>query len=105
MIYSVLYSENASKDIDDIFEYIAYELLSPENAKGQVARIIKSIDSLEKFPFRYKLYYEEPWLSKGLRCFSVDNYMIFYYPVEKDKIVRVIRIMYSSRDIKEELSK
>ncbi len=105
MIYKVIYSDSALKDIDEIYEYIAYDLLVPEIAESQVGRIIMAIDSLENLPYRYKVYDEEPWLSNGLRCFSVDNYMVFYYPVEEDGIVRVIRIIYGGRDIKTELSR
>jgi toxin ParE1/3/4 len=34
-------------------------------------------------PFRYQLYEKEPWHSKGLRVLPIDNYLVFYMPVEK----------------------
>ncbi len=105
MIYKVIYSGSALNDIDKIYEYIAYELLVPETAKEQIDRIIKAIDALETFPYRYKIYDEEPWLSQGIRCFTIDNYMVFYYPLENDGIIRVLRIIYGGRDIKTVLSK
>lgn len=37
--YSVIYSLEARNDIKGIYSYIAYELLAPENAEGQVNRI------------------------------------------------------------------
>ncbi len=103
MIYRVLYSAAAKKDLKSIYEYIAYKLLVPEIAYGQIDRIIKAIDTLETLPYRYKVYDEEPWASEGLRCFTVDNYMVFYYPIKEDCVVRVIRIMYGGRDINAEL--
>ncbi len=105
MIYTVIYSDAAKRDIDKIYEYIAYKLLAPKTAKKQVNRIIKIIDSLEKLPYRFSLYNEEPWFNNGLRCTTVDNYMVFYYPIDKTGIVQVLRIIYGGRDIKTELSK
>ncbi len=105
MIYKVLYSAAARSDVKAIYEYIAYQLLVPETAKAQVDRIIQAIDSLEKLPYRFKVYDEEPWRNKGLRCFTVDNYMVFYLPIDALGVVRVIRIMYGGRDIKAELDR
>lgn len=34
MIFDVSYSAEASQDLRDIYEYIAYELLAPETAAG-----------------------------------------------------------------------
>ncbi|MDD6564758.1 MAG: type II toxin-antitoxin system RelE/ParE family toxin, partial [Clostridiales bacterium] len=41
--------------------------------------------------------------SKGLRVFSVGNYMVFYLPVEEKNTVSVIRIMYGGRNIEKQL--
>ena len=37
--YKVRLNQQAFREIDDIFSYIALEKLSPENAKGQTDRI------------------------------------------------------------------
>lgn len=37
--YNVKLNPRALRDIDDIFAYIVFEKLSPENAKGQTDRI------------------------------------------------------------------
>ena len=39
---------------------IAFELLEPEYAVGQIARIEKMIMQLEKFPEKFKQYEVEP---------------------------------------------
>ena len=41
--YKVKVNPRAIREIDHIFEYIANEKLAPENAKGHVDRIKKSI--------------------------------------------------------------
>ena len=48
--YKVKVTPRAIRDLDHIYEYIANEKLAPENAKGQVDRIKKSILSLDTFP-------------------------------------------------------
>ena len=42
-IYEVEVSEQADSDLRGIFEYIAFELQSPENASGQLDRLEKQI--------------------------------------------------------------
>ena len=37
MIYEIEISEQAEVDLRGIYEYIAFELLAPENASGQLA--------------------------------------------------------------------
>lgn len=41
--YKVKISPRAMREIDSIYEYIAKDKLSPENAKGQVERIKRAI--------------------------------------------------------------
>lgn len=52
--YEVRMSNQANYDIKSIYEYIAFELLSPENAVGQVFRLEESILNLETLPERFK---------------------------------------------------
>ena len=42
MIYEVEISEQADSDLRGIFEYIVFELQSPENASGQLNRLEKT---------------------------------------------------------------
>ena len=80
MNYEVELSEQADSDLRGIFEYIAFELQSPENASGQLDRLEEQILSLDIMPERYRKYENEPWKSRGLRVLPVDNYVIFYIP-------------------------
>lgn len=104
MSYRVYYTEQAESDLKAIYEYIAYTLLVPETAKKITGRIMTEISSLNEMPMRYPLYKKEPWKSKGLRNFSVGNYMVFYLPVEDKNAVAVIRIMYGGRNIEKQLA-
>ena len=103
MILEVVISDQADADMRGIFEYIAFTLLAPENATGQLDRLENGILSLEQYPMRYRAYEKEPWHSRGLRVLSVDNYVVLYIPNEETKVVTVIRVMYGGRNIDKEL--
>ena len=66
MIYDVQISNQAESDLRSIFEYIAFELQSVQNAAGQLDRLEESILSLDQMPDRYRAYEKEPWHSRGL---------------------------------------
>ena len=103
MIYDVQISNQAEIDLRSIFEYIAYNLRSLQNAVGQLKRLEESISSLDQIPERFKAYQNEPWHSRGLRVMSVDNYLVFYIPDSQTKSVNVLRVMYGGRDVDAQL--
>lgn len=103
MKYDVTLTVQAENDLRGIFEYIAFELLSPENAAGQLDRIEEKILSLGEYPEKFRLYDREPWKSRNTRVVTVDNYVIFYISDKTRKLVTVIRVMYSGRDIEKQL--
>ena len=104
MIYEVELSEQADSDLREIFEYIAYELQSPQNASGQLDRLEEQILSLDTMPERYRKYEKEPWKSCGLRVLPVDNYVVLYIPDSDKKVVTILRVMYAGRDIYNQLN-
>lgn len=103
MSFDVRISKQADRDLRDIFEYIAYDLLSPENAVGQLERLEDAISKLDNMPEKYRRYDREPWKSRGLRVFPVDNYLVFYVPNMDIQVVTVIRVMYGGRDVNRQL--
>lgn len=103
MKYEVFTTAQAVADLRAIFEYIAYELMSGQNALNQLDRLGKAIESLEEMPKRHQLYEKEPWKSCNLRFMPVDNYLVFYVAEAEEKKVTVIRIMYGRMDIETQL--
>ena len=104
MIFNVVTSIQAEEDLRGIFEYITLELLSPENAEKQLERLEKQILSLDEMPERFPRYGKEPWHSRGLRFVAVDNYIVFYLSDVEEQVVTILRVMYSGRNIEEQLS-
>ena len=75
----------------------------PDTATGQIQRIFKMVRELDEMPMRFKLYEDEPWKSKGLRFVPVDNYLIFYLPIDETNTVSIVRIIYAGRDMNKQL--
>lgn len=97
MIYEVITTDQADADLRGIYEYIAFELISPDNAAGQLERLEEHIIGIEEFPEKFRPYEKEPWHSRELRVVPVDNYLVFYIPDKDASIVTVIRVMYAGR--------
>lgn len=103
MNYEIQLTPDAKNDLKSIFEYIAYDLQSVQNAAGLLERLEQRIASLNQMPERFRIYEKEPWRSRNLRIMPVDNYLVFYIPNHDKKIVVVIRIMYGGCDIDNKL--
>lgn len=104
MTYNVEISRQADADLRSIYEYIAFTLLSAENAIGQLNRLEDRIMELEDMPERFRRYEKEPWHSRGMRQMPVDNYLVFYIPDRDTEIVTIIRVMYAGRDVDRQLA-
>ena len=98
MMY-VLWTAEAEKDLRGIFEYIAFDLQSVQNAVGQLERLERGIVSLDRMPERFQIYEKEPWRRRNLRTMPVDNYLVFYMVNQEKRIVTIMRVMYGRRDI------
>lgn len=99
--YKVEITEEALADMEQLYNYIAYVLLSPENAMGQYDRIADAIGKLHTMPERFRIMDLEPEHSRGLRRMMVDNYSIFYV-VKEDRVV-VTNVLYTPSDIERRL--
>lgn len=99
--YTVQITDEALADMEQIYNYIAYVLLSPENAMGQYNRIADEILTLDIFPERFRIMDSEPEHSKEIRRMLVDNYSVFF-TIQGDKVI-VIDVLYSASDIERRL--
>ena len=99
--YKVEITKEALQDMEDIYNYIAVELLSPENAMGQYNRIADEILTLDTFPQRYRILDSEPEKQMELRRMLVDNYSVFY-TIRGDKVI-VTDVLYTASDIEARL--
>ena len=73
MIFDVQISEQADRDLRGIFEYIAFELIAPENAAGQLERLEDAISKL----FLWKQPFHLPLMQA---CSLRHRTLLFPYP-------------------------
>lgn len=94
-------TREALRDMEDIYNYIAIDLLAPENAMGQYNRIANEILTLDTFPERFRIMESEPEKSMELRRMLVDNYSVFY-TIREDEVI-VTDVLYTASDIEARL--
>ena len=99
--FHISYSPEAVEDLRGIYVYIAFELLVPETAERQVNRIREKVRSLDFMPERYALVEWDPWKSRNAYRVSADSYVIFYMVNSEFREVRILRILYCGRDMKQ----
>lgn len=97
--YKVKINPRAIRELDHIYEYIANEKLAPENAKGQVDKIKKSILSLDTFPQSHQERNEGRYDGKGYHQLLIDNYIAIFRIDEPHKTVYVVTIQYQGRNL------
>lgn len=95
--YSVVISHDGFLDLQSIYEYIRYSLLSPDTAQNIYERITNQILNLNQMPERFKLLETEIENKRGIHRMNVDNYAVFY--IIKDQTVIVTNVLYGASDI------
>ena len=76
--YKIQLNARAYRDLEEIFEYIANDLQSPEYAKGQTDRLWKSLKTLEIFPSSHQERLVGNYAGKGYRQLLIDNYLAIF---------------------------
>lgn len=104
MKYRIIFSKNARDDLIGIVRYISDELLEPNIAKKLSYRILGCINSLDEFPNRHRLCDHQEWKERGLRILPARNYLVFYLVDEKARAVKIYRIIYGKRDLKNQIN-
>lgn len=96
MKVSVKFSPEALKDLDEIYDYIANVLKSPDAADNTVNKILDKTDLLFDNPeIGTQLFFENDLFS-GYRYLVSDNYLAFYR-ISADSIF-VDRVIYGKRN-------
>ena len=96
MKVSVKFSPEALKDLDEIYDYIANVLKSPDAADNTVNKILDKTDLLSDNPeIGTPLFFENDLFS-GYRYMVSDNYLAFYRITNES--VFVDRVIYGKRD-------
>lgn len=101
MQYKVQITNTALTDMEEIYNYIATQLLSPENAINQYNRIADEILKLNILPDRYPIYKSFSRYDLPLHRMAVDNYSVFY--IIQASTVIVTNVLYSASNLTNKL--
>ena len=92
-MYRIEYSERAIIDLNDIYNYIYYELVNPIAAMRFRQQIPKTISNLQIFPFMWKRYNQT-----NFRYIYFKKYLIFYSI--RNQNVEIQRIFHKRQKFK-----
>jgi len=96
-IYQLKYLPIARRDLQDLVDYIAYDLEVPEVALKMLPTLETEILSLQENPFRGSIYSSSRKSNCQYRKIFVKNYVIFYLIFEN--IVEIQRVFYNGRNM------
>ena len=93
--YEVRFMNQALQDLDDIYAYIASNLLEPGVAAEMIDTLETEILSLEHLPYRCSERRSGSFANSGYRQLMVKNYIIIYRIDEAEKQVLVVAVRYA----------
>ena len=86
------FSDLAIDDIEQICDFLAQT--NPKLASQLFDTIRQKCKLVAGFPNMGKDY---SWIDPNLRCFIIDDYIVFYYPCEDG--ISIARVIYGRRDL------
>lgn len=102
--YRIIITPDAEADLNELDDYITFQLMAPDTAISCIRYIRSRISGLNKAPKRYRLIEDEPWHSRGIRRMNAKNFAVFFYVYEEYSEIYVQNIIYQKRDLPKILS-
>lgn len=97
--YKIKLTPLATQDIEQLGDYIAFQLENPTAALNTMQGIRQTISSLQIMPQRHQLYEDQALSEYGLRVIYFKNYRIFYLIHEDEvRIIRILHMLTNSAD-------
>lgn len=103
--YQIKITDHAIGQLQETVRYISKVLQAPDVALRWADRLEKEIAGLDKMPGRYPLTPEEPWRSAGIHKMPVENFLVYYWIHEEQKVVWITAVIYGRRDQIDQLRK
>ena len=100
MKYSLCITDLAEEDILTSVRYISETLKNPIAANKLLDEIERYEKILEETPNIFPFVHDEYLAQKGIKFFTVKNFLLFYTVNEDTKNVNIIRFLHGRRDWK-----
>ena len=94
-------TKRAESDLDGIVSYMAVELANPQAASDFVDKLKDNIDEARAFPESGSLVDNEFLQVENHRKKLIGNYIMYYLPDMREKIIYILRIVYGKQNITE----
>ena len=101
-MFELRYAREALADLDEIWEYIAAELMNPDAAADTVSGILDAVERLIEYPLSGTPLNALLDIESDYRFVIYRNYLAFYHL--EDSAVCVDRVLYEGRDCVKALS-
>ena len=98
MMYKVIITEPAEKDMQSAVSYIADTLGNKIAAANLLDAADKAVLSLSDFPERNPLVRDALLAANGFRMQRINNYLAFYVINSETQTVSILRVIHSRRD-------
>lgn len=99
-MYTLEYLPIAKKDMIEIVKYIGVKLSNPAAADRLAEKMVAEAEKLVDMPYKCSVYISLRPLKYEYRKLLVNNYIMFYYVDESQKLITIARVVYAKRDFK-----
>jgi toxin ParE1/3/4 len=86
----------AQRDLENIFSYIAIQLMNPEAASNLIEKIEDKFNELLTYPFSCPKIENRIDTHFDLRKCIVDRYIIVYFV--REQLIEIVRVIHSRTD-------
>ena len=97
-MYEVIYLPTARKQLEDIVDYLAFDLSAPDAALDFIDEVDEAAKSLSEMPYRHSIYHTRFAVLEEMRWLPVKNYNVFYKVFEEEKTVEIRRVLHQLQD-------
>lgn len=94
-------SKKAEEDLDNIISYIAVELSNKKAATDFIKKLQNSIEQVCLFTESGAPVNNDFIFDIDIRKKIIDNYIMYYLPDLSKKIIYIVRIVYSKKNMDE----
>ncbi len=99
--YGYMMTQKAKSDLDEIVLYIAVNLTNQTAASNFINKLLEIIEETREYPKSGAIVSNEFLHSVNVRKKSVGSYIMYYFLSAEEKIIYILRIIYSKRNVDE----
>lgn len=95
MIYTKIYSNASSNDVNQAIHYLKHSLKNPTAANKLYSLVESTARKLQTFPYKHPMLDDQFLAMYEIRYIAVNNYLLFYTVTEETKTIYIVRFLYS----------